>query len=304
VRLLSSCKTNNMKITNKYNLPQAIVASLQSDYEYTDKRYSVTSLLSPIRETLLKRKYNNEVEADAVDMIWALWGNGIHKILEQETQEGELSEQQLHHTFDNGYTLSGYADFIDLNNQLVIDYKSTSIYQYNNEDSRERWKKQLQMYAYLYYKMTGTWLPKGQIWLFMKDWTKSKAQYQTEYPDHPVANVDFDLGTPQKVEEFVVERLSKLIQNEDLQDNDLPLCTPEERWNNGDTWAVMEKGKKRAKKVFDNETDAGYYANRLHYDGIKVEIEHRVAIDKKCLEYCSVNSYCDYFNKTYVVGKE
>jgi len=206
-----------MKITNKYNLPQAIVASLQSDYEYTDKRYSVTSLLSPIRETLLKRKYNNEVETDAVDMIWALWGNGIHKILEQETQDGELSEQQLHHTFDNGYTLSGYADFIDLNNQLVIDYKSTSIYQYNNEDSRERWKKQLQMYAYLYYKMTGTWLPKGQIWLFMKDWTKSKAQYQTEYPDHPVANVDFDLGTPQEVEEFVVERLSKLIQSEDLQ---------------------------------------------------------------------------------------
>ncbi len=292
-----------MKITNKYNLPDAIVKSLESDYQYIDKRYSVTSLLSPIRETLLKRRYNDEVEADAVDMIWALWGTGIHKILEQETGLGQFSEVKLEHLFESGYTLSGYADFIDLNKRIVIDYKSTSVYQYNNTDSHDKWKKQLQMYAYLYYKMHREWIDKGQIWLFMRDWTKSKLMNQYNYPEHPVANVEFDLGTPEEVEDFILTNLNRLILFEHLKDDDLPLCTPEERWNNGDTWAVMEKGKKRARKLFDNPMDANMMANRLANEGVDVEIEERKGIDKKCIDYCSVNSYCDYFNKTYVIGK-
>jgi hypothetical protein len=292
-----------MKITNKYNLPDAIVKSLESDYQYIDKRYSVTSLLSPIRETLLKRRYNDEVEADAVDMIWALWGTGIHKILEQETGLGQFSEVKLEHSFESGYTLSGYADFIDLNKRIVIDYKSTSVYQYNNTDSHDKWKKQLQMYAYLYYKMHREWIDKGQIWLFMRDWTKSKLMNQYNYPEHPVANVEFDLGTPEEVEDFILTNLNRLILFEHLKDDDLPLCTPEERWNNGDTWAVMEKGKKRARKLFDNPMDANMMANRLANEGVDVEIEERKGIDKKCIDYCSVNSYCDYFNKTYVIGK-
>jgi hypothetical protein len=291
-----------MKITNKYNLPDAIVKSLESDYQYTNKRYSVTSLLSPIRETLLKRRYNELVETDAVDMIWALWGTGIHKILEQETGLGQFSEVKLEHSFESGYTLSGVADFIDLNKRIVIDYKSTSVYQYNNTDSHDKWKKQLQMYAYLYYKMNREWIDKGQIWLFMRDWTKSKAQYQSDYPDHPVASVEFDLGNPQEIEDFILENLGKLIQFEQEPDFVLPLCTKEERWNNGDTWAVIEKGKKRARKVFDSQIDANYMATRLVAEGVDVTIEERKGIDKKCIDYCSVNSYCDYFNKTYVIG--
>lgn len=292
-----------MKITNYYNLPEAIVKSLESNYKYTDKRYSVTSLLSPVRETLLKRRYHDQTEADAVDMIWALWGTGIHKILEQETGLGQFSEVQLEHKFDNNYTLSGYADFIDLNKRIVIDYKSTSVYQYGNSDSHDKWKKQLQMYAYLYYKMNREWIDKGQIWLFMRDWTKSKAQYQSDYPDHPVASVEFDLGTPDVIEKFILENLEKLIEFEQEPDFVLPLCTKEERWNNGDTWAVIEKGKKRARKVFDSQIDANYMATRLVAEGVDVTIEERKGIDKKCIDYCSVNSYCDYFNKTYVLGK-
>jgi hypothetical protein len=288
-----------MNITNKYNLPEAMVKALTSDYEYKDKRYSVTSLLSPLRETLLKRRYHDQIETDAVDMIWALWGTGIHKILEQETGLGQFSEVQLEHKFDNNYTLSGYADFIDLNKRVVIDYKSTSVYQYGNSDSHDKWKKQLQMYAYLYYKMHREWIDKGQIWLFMRDWSKSKYTSQYNYPSHPIASIEFELGTPEEVENFILKNLNKLIAYEHEPDFALPLCTPEERWNSGDTWAVVEKGKKRALKVFDKQIDANYMATRLTAEGSNVTIEERKGIDRKCLDYCSVNIFCDYYNKTY-----
>ena len=288
-----------MKITNYYNLPEAIVKSLESNYKYTDKRYSVTSLLSPVRETLLKRRYHDQTEADAVDMIWALWGTGIHKILEQETGLGQFSEVQLEHKFDNNYTLSGYADFIDLNKRIVIDYKSTSVYQYGNSDSHDKWKKQLQMYAYLYYKMNREWIDKGQIWLFMRDWSKSKLANQQNYPSHPVASIEFELGTPQEVEEFILNNLDQLISNENVSDEQLPLCTPEERWNNGNTYAVIKKGNKRALKVFDSQIEANYMATRLTAEGTDVTIEERKGIDRKCLDYCSVNQFCDYYKKTY-----
>jgi hypothetical protein len=285
-----------MKITNKYGLPNSIVRSLESNYSYTPKRYSVTSLLSPVRQTLLKRKYHDKLESDAIDMIWMLWGTGIHKVLEQRTESGELSEQQLEHKFESGYTLSGYADFIDLNQGIVIDYKSTSVYQFNNGSSRDGWLKQLQMYAYLYYKQTGNWLSKGQIWLFMRDWTKSKLQTNFDYPEHPIMSINFDLGTPDEIEQFILANLDLLIQNENSNDDELPLCTPEERWNSGNTYAVIKKGAKRATKVHNSFKDAWNHIDEL---GDGYEIQERIGTDRRCVDYCSVNIYCDYYKETY-----
>lgn len=286
-----------MKITNKYNLPNAIVRSLESDYEYKEKRYSVTTLLNPVRETLLKRRYHDEIETDAVDMIWALWGTGIHKILENQNDDDEISEVKLEHTFVNDYTISGIADFIDLKNNVIIDYKSTSVYQYNNKDSHKKWKLQLQMYAYLNYKICGLWIDKGQIWLFMRDWSKGKLLQGYDYPSHPVASVEFDLGIPDDIEGWMLEHLDLLIQNETIADNDLPLCTLEERWNSGDTFAIMKLTNKRAIKLHSTMQDAEEHLANLNDD---YWIEERKGIDRKCLDYCSANIFCNYYKENYL----
>lgn len=285
-----------MKITNHYNLPNAIVRSLESNYEYKDKRYSVTSLLNPVRETLLKRRYHDEIETDAVDMIWALWGTGIHKMLENQNEDGELSEQQLEHQFSNGYTLSGYADFIDLNNNEILDYKSTSVYQFNNQDSHEKWKKQLQMYMYLYYKMSGVHIPTGKIWLFMRDWSKGKLLQGYDYPKHPVMSLTFDLGKPNDIEEWIHENLDLLIKNETVHDDDLPLCSMKERWNNGDQYAVMKQGNKRAVKLHKDLEEAEAHVANLGFD---YYVEIRKGVDRKCLDYCSANVFCNYYKTNY-----
>ena len=76
-----------MRITNKYGLPQAFVKMAESDYEYRPKRYSVTSILKGIRETLLERRHHNEIEVDVSDMVWALFGTAVHEILASQQEK-------------------------------------------------------------------------------------------------------------------------------------------------------------------------------------------------------------------------
>lgn len=73
----------SMKITNKYGLPQAFVTMAESDYQYRDKRYSVSSLLKGTREIILERRHHDKIEQDVSDMIWLLFGTTVHSILEQ-----------------------------------------------------------------------------------------------------------------------------------------------------------------------------------------------------------------------------
>jgi hypothetical protein len=288
------------KITNKFNLPEAMIRALQSDYEYKEKRYSVTTLLAPIRETMLKRRYHDSIETDASELIWALWGTGIHKALEVSPKDGELLEQGLGAEIINGYKLTGYADMIDLNRKMVIDYKSTSVWQYVNGDF-SKYKLQLQMYAYLYFKMTGLFIDKGQVVMFMRDFSKMKSKHESgNYPERPVMTLDFDLGTPDEIEKWIVERMTTLISYEHEPDFALPLCTLDERFNNGDQYAVMKKGNKRAVKLHQNMESANAHLEYLQSTGDAIySIEVRKGIDTKCLEYCSVNMHCDYYKKNY-----
>ena len=71
-----------MKITNKLNLPQPFVDAVTREYQYKDKQYSVTAILKDVREILLTRRHNDEIEQDVADMIWLIFGTAVHKVLE------------------------------------------------------------------------------------------------------------------------------------------------------------------------------------------------------------------------------
>ena len=56
-----------MKITNKHNLPEAIVnmvAPKERSGEYPINRVSVSNLLSPVQTQILSRRYDDEIEED------------------------------------------------------------------------------------------------------------------------------------------------------------------------------------------------------------------------------------------------
>lgn len=284
-----------MKITNKLNLPDMLQRAVEKDYQYRDKRYSITSLLDPDRVLMLKRRHNDEIEQDVSECIWMLFGTVTHYVLETgiECRENEYVEEHLEYTFPSGYTLSGIIDHVE---DYIDDYKTASIWTVIYGSNNEHWKKQLQMGAYLHYKEHGNWINKGRIIAILKDFNKKDSLLKDNYPKLPVQVINFDLGTPEEVEEWIVKRFKRIEYLEKLSDLDLPLCSMEERFNTGDKYAVKKKVWKKAFRVFDSLDEARELLIELErkYPG-EYEIEERIGEDKKCKDYCSCCQFCPYY---------
>lgn len=290
-----------MKISNKFGFPSSIVRAVEKEYEYKPKRYSVTSLLQTDRELMLKRRYNNEIEQDVSEMIWLLFGTSVHYILENiELEDYEKVEYKMEQTLDNGYTLSGILDYLSDKDKLILDYKVVKTYSYIFDRNNEKYRKQLQMCAWLYYKETGKWYSKGQIIMIFKDWNKINLLTNKDYPKFPVATVDFDLGTPEEIEQWIIDRFNHIAKLEKMYDEELPLCSDEERFNKGTKWAVKKKKNKMATKVHDTLDGAREHLINLeqNYPGV-YEIEERPGEDTKCLNYCSCCKFCPYYKEHY-----
>jgi hypothetical protein len=288
-----------MKITNKLGLPDMLVRAVEKDYEYRDKRYSITSLLDPDRVLMLKRRYNDLITQDVSDCIWMLFGTVTHYALETgiELKENEYVEEHLEYTFDSGYTLSGIIDHVY---DYVDDYKTTSVWTVIYGSNNEHWKKQLQMGAYLHYKKHGNWISKGRIIAILKDFNKNDAKLKDNYPKLPVQVIEFDLGTPEEIEDWIINRFKRIAEVEQLADYDLPLCTEEERFNSGTKWAVKKKKNKTAFKVFDDFDKARDLLINLEqkYPG-EYEVIERPGEDKKCQAYCGCCNFCPYYLEHY-----
>lgn len=301
-----------MKITNSLKLPDMLVRATEREYVYRDKRYSITSLLDPERVIILKRRYNDVIEQDISNCLWMLFGSFIHFALENiELKPYEYVEHHCEYTFPNGYTLSGIIDHIY---DYIDDYKVTSVWTVMYESNNDKWKKQLQMGAYLWYKKSGYWFNKGRIITILKDWNKREYEDalrrdgdKCKYPSLPCKVIPFDLETPEETEKMILEKFDRIIELEKMSDEELPLCTLEERFNNGDKYAVIKKGSQRATKVHNTEAEAQEHLKNLKNkcpDAI-YEIEKREGIDTKCVGgYCSCCNYCPYYQEKYMKGEE
>lgn len=311
-----------MKITNKQKLPQPFVDAASKEYTYKEKRYSVTTLLKPIQEIMLLRRYHNEIEQDVSDMIWAIFGTAVHSILENSNKaEHLLTEQYLSIpvTLEDGdiYTVSGLCDLYDTKAGEVIDYKVTSTFTALKKDY-ENYRMQGLMYAYMISKtnfgdtievcadgkMKTEFLDdkfykpkKATFYMILRDWQKSKAKFDKDYPQSQVQKVSFRFTKKDFdwIEKWLKEKFEAIKKAEQLEDKDLPLCSDKDRWKNEDVYAVMKKGRKSALRLLNSEQEAERYmkANGGDY------IELRKGEDRKCKEYCSCAEFCPYYQKHY-----
>jgi len=135
-----------MKITNKLNLPSAFVNMANEEHEVKDKCYSVTEILSGVREIIFKRRYKNEITQDVSDMINLIFGSAIHHVLEQADKEN-ITEQRLEVEIQDGYYLTGKFDLFNPETATIEDYKSSTVWKIIFGDF-EDWKKQGLMYAW------------------------------------------------------------------------------------------------------------------------------------------------------------
>ena len=146
----------------------------------------------------------------------------------------------------------GRFDLYDAKTKTVIDYKTCSVWKVIFGDYTD-WYMQTLMYAYLL-RESGFEADHGEIVAIMRDHSKRDAKYKQDYPEYPVKRILFNFKAVdfEFIENWLKEKVEEIKRCEELPDDELPICTPEERFNSGDKFAVMAKGRKRALRVLDS----------------------------------------------------
>jgi hypothetical protein len=279
-----------MKITNKHNLPEAIVNAVRNDkyVRSTDpKHFSCTGLLRPSRQRALEKQYGDEIEEDASDRIWALFGQAVHVVCERGNVS-DLVETRFSSKFDE-YTVSAQIDSLGLKDGVLTDYKTTSVYKIkNSKEGDADWTAQLNIQAELL-RRNGHIVKKLQIVALLRDHSRSQAARDFNYPDTPVVVVPIAMWTEEKTVAFITARIKSHMSAE----IELPFCSKEERWASDPVYAVMKHGRKTAVKLFDNESEA----KSMIGDSKEMYLQVRPGESRRCADYCSVAKFCSQFKK-------
>lgn len=292
-----------MKVTNKYNLPDAIVKALTSNYQYKPFQFSVTTILSGIKSFLLAKRHQNEIEMDASDGINMLLGTAVHNIFEGRENEDELAEEYIKVKVNDLYSISGRFDLYNIKTEEITDYKTCSVWKIKFKDF-EDWRKQLLIYSWMLIK-TGLKVKSAKITALIKDWKKNELKLAKlkgeDYPETPIINVTFEFTDDDfdQIEKWIVERFNQIQNAELLSDDDIPICSEEERWYTGDKYAVMKGTNKRAIKVCDTEEEAEEFTKQ----DSSYWVQYRKGKNTKCEDYCNACQFCNYY-KEYVEVKE
>ena len=297
-----------MKITNNFGMPQPFVDfAINDKYSKGKADISVTSLIDSPKIRLMKDKYDDQIEVDAVDMVWALFGTAVHSVLEKSKQSDDIiTEERLYKEVD-GWVLSGAIDrqeFISNDDGSrtvnIIDYKVTSVWSVIY--GKPEWENQLNCYAYLASK---TNVGSLKICAILRDWNRRDAEKKEDYPKAPIVFVDIPLWDKSKTEEYIKDRI-RIHQEAQISfdlNEDVGLCSDEDMWKKNDTWAVKKKGQKRAIRVLDSEEEANNYidwhneTDQVYTKKTDLEIEFRSGEYTRCGNYCSVADFCNQYKE-------
>lgn len=273
------------KITNKSNLPAPLVRAIELDPYAADCDFSTTTLIKPPRIVALERLHENEIVEDASDRIWSLMGQLGHLVLERAGM-GELVERRFKINCQ-GKTIGGQVDL--WNNQILLDYKFTSIWA-AKDGVKPEWEQQMNINAFLCGE-NGVHVSAAQIVCIFRDWSVGEARRNKDYPQQQVRVLDVKLWHFTEQVKFIMDRLHAHTQAQIV----LPECTPLERWARDEKWAVMKEGREKAVRLYDNQLDATHHA--AGDQSGKLSVVHRPAINIRCEDYCAVAEWCEQFKQ-------
>lgn len=292
-----------MTITNDLHLPEAMVLSVDVAPHNKEGEISATTLKKGVREILLEKRHWNEMSDDVANRIWAIFGTSVHALLERETPDSFTEEK---FTFDVGsYKVTGRVDNYNMKTETIEDYKTASCWKVIYRDFKD-WHSQGLIYAWLLRK-AGLSVKRCRFIAMLKDHSKTKAKTDASYPQSPVYIYEFEITEEELVEteKFIYEKIKQLEDNANVSDDDLPLCTEEERWTKPTVYAVMKKGRKTSLRNFEDKSKAEEFVSDYLKSNPKevVNIEERKGADGKCSEYCSCCEFCSYYKANYMGGE-
>jgi hypothetical protein len=285
-----------MKVTNKHNIPETLMALAQRDFYTKGKaNYSVTEILSPPRIQRLREKHFEEIETDAADMLWSLMGSALHVVAERSEVKDHINEERLYLNID-GVVLSGAIDLQKIEGGFVdiTDYKFTSAWSLRAD--KPDWEQQQNVYAYLVEKTKGLKVRSLSICALIRDWSRREAAVKHDYPQAPIQMVKIPLWPMLITEKFVNDRLEAHRQAKVSADwgEELDECTEEERWIRETKYAVMKEGRKTAVRLFDTQEEA----DELKSTDPKHYIQIRKGEAVRCTgNFCGVAQWCSQFKR-------
>jgi hypothetical protein len=152
------------------------------------------------------------------------------------------------------------------------------VYKKNGSDG---WTRQLNVLRWLAHK-NGHEINQLEVIGIFRDWRKTEAERNPDYPQAAIMAIPVPLWSLEDAEEYITERV---YMHQAASRGEEVLCTDEERWFSGNTYALMKTGVKRALKVSPDrsalpEPTEGQY------------VEQRPGEYKRCDSFCDVQAYC------------
>lgn len=309
-------------LTNKHNLNLAMQVWLIHDtYDYvSDPKYiSTTSILKPVKQIILERRYSGNNEGDISDMIASKYGTSIHNGIEDAWTSPKLSENLAKLGIDsdtidlvrvnpeehdkeklnvylerrstrelNGWTIGGKFDLVA--DGQIQDNKSTSTWNFIYGSRVDDYVKQCSIYRWLNTDIVTN--DKFIINYVFTDWSKTKARQDSQYPQCRIVSKEYDLLSLEETEALISKKLELIDKYWSVPEEEIPECTDEELWRTPTKYKYYKDPNKltRATKVFDFETDANSYW-KVNNKGVGTVIAVPGSVNRclycRCFDHCS-----------------
>lgn len=280
-----------MKLTNIHDLPETFINVLKNPtYSKGEANLSATELLTSPRIVQLKRKHWEDVEQDASDMVWQLFGSAVHSILEHGKSEKHIVEERIFTILD-GWVLSGAMDLQEVTPEgiAITDYKVTGSWAAMND--KQDWHNQLNIYAWMVHRAKGVNITKLSIVCIIRDWSAREAATKDGYPKAPIITINIPIWPHEAQEQFVRDRISAHSNAHfaaETGENFAP-CSAQDMWEKPTTYAVKKEGGVRAKSVHATREEAELMLTSGHF------IEVRPGERTRCKSYCQVSKFCNQY---------
>lgn len=279
-----------MIVRNSHGLPEALVDTVSRRVPPEDRRegadISVTELLGPPRIKQLRDLYYDKIDIDASDMLHALMGTAIHALIARAPHS--VSALRLFSSWyghDRSWRVSGEIDLLE--GGIIWDFKpirAAAIF----DGPKEEWEQQLNVYRMLC-EDNGIRVLGLKACPYVRDYTPVERFRNPRYPQASMVAMDVPMWSVEKARAFIQYRLQ-------AHEEEMPLCTHDERWQKPHEFALMCAGQQRAVALYKNRADAEYQMNarKQANPGRKFWVVERHAESLRCKYYCNFWKFCDY----------
>ena len=305
------------KYVNSTGIPLSLSVFLATDsYDHNENVISVTTLIKPIRQTILAARV--PVEASLIDiagLVYSRVGSAVHDAIENawlnnyhdamkslgypqklidrvviNPEEHELKDdslpvylEQREYKKVQGKTVAGKFDIV-IDGQ-VEDFKNTSVFTYIMSTNTDDYILQGSMYRWLNpKKITKDTMA---IHFIFRDWQAMRAKTEANYPPSNTVVKTYKLMSVEQTDMYVNNRISLLDTYWDAPENDIPRCTDEELWRKEPIWKYYKNpaNKARSTKNFDNKQDAYLRLSQDGNVGEVLEVPGQVTACKYCAAF-------------------